>query len=216
MMNVKPKAVLKATHSERNVNHGSQSTPSLQGNGEDESSSGKDTPISESSERSSTSTNVSPVWCKPNVETYKLSLCDATSQIMTRKRMLHHHESKSPSPAKRSKVLVHESKGEEIEIKVEPETFNGNENCDTNDSLEQCVEIDNELTLQNEVDDLKAKISIAEKHEQRTAELRGLITKWQEAGLRVIDELKGQISQPVDEKDILAQFQIDPKTFNLD
>lgn len=71
-------------------------------------------------------------------------------------------------------------------------------------------------SLQIEIDELKQKIATNEKHEKYSAELQGLITKWQEAGQEVIDELKEKITPAQDVKDILSHFKIDPGLFNLD
>jgi len=43
-----------------------------------------------------------------------------------------------------------------------------------------------------------------------------LITKWQQAGVKTIEELKEKIKPTQEVKVILAHFHIDPGLFNLD
>lgn len=191
----------------------------------DENLSAKSAPTKESSEIPSSGNeenlsmksnlNETPVSSKPNKGAYKLSLCKSTAETMTRKRILY-QQSKSLIQPKRLKL---ELKQNEISTE-ETNSETQNENCDTKPS-DECDQTSKEndspsdSSLQKEVDELKKTIATSAKFEQRSAELKGLITKWQEAGVTATKELSEKLQPPQDEQAILAHFHIDPALFKM-
>lgn len=117
------------------------------------------------------------------------------------------------------KRLKLELEQDEIDTE-ESNSVTRNEDCDTKAS-DECDKTRGEneppsvSSLRNEIDELKKKIATTESYEQRSSELIGLITKWQEAGVRAINELKEKIDPLQDEEAILAHFHIDPGLFKL-
>lgn len=178
-----------------------------------------DTPNSRSEEgnlATKSNFNETPVSSKPNKNAYKLSLCKTTTEAMTRKRIIH-QQSKSLMQPKRLKLeslKPDERHTAEVENSVKRET-----SCD-NRSADECIRTSGEnepssshSSLQNEVDELRNEVATMEKHEQRTSELRSLITKWRAAGLKTIDELKEKMQ--LEGEEILAHHHIDPGLFEL-
>lgn len=95
----------------------------------------------------------------------------------------------------------------------ESNSIDQNQNCDnklSDDSYKS-----SEKPLQEEIDELKNTIATIEKYEHRKSELLGLITKWQEAGQKALEELQEKIEPKQDMKVILDHFQIDPGLFNM-
>lgn len=171
---------------------------------------------------------------KPIRAKYKLTLCQATEEKMTRKRKMCQDARQAKRIKLESNLEYDPSAAESFEKSGKFDEIENSEKCDNYKPIENSEEIGNfvakplngeilpctESLLQHEIEELKSKIAKNEEHEQRIVQLQKLISKWREAGRRTIDELQQKFTSmegtTVEVNAILAHYQIDTGVFDFE